>query len=483
MSAFLESMLEHSQIACILILDKNGIILDMSHGVKVSYGYFPEDLIGANFSTLYIKEDQKEGRPAKELNQARDKGYAADNNYIAHKKGTHIWSHGETIFVRNDVGEIYFIKFIYDINKQKLLEKSLVASNKFSQSILDTINEALIVLDKDLNIITANASFFKCFEIEKEDISRKPFFEISNKSWNIPKLKELLYKVLTNNRSIKNFEIEFGFPSGQKVFRLNAQQILEQGQKQQEILIAFDDVTTDKQVRENLSSENVMLNKVNKDLDVFVYTASHDLKAPINNIEGLINAISDHPECSRGISDLIFMMKESVYKFKNILDELSKIVKVDQEAKEGIVFNDFDNLLEEVKFNLHIQIEESEAFVSSDFSKAPAINFSRKNLRSVLHNLLSNAIKYRSPKRKPHIHVSTEKSNGFILLKVSDNGLGIKEEDKGKVLAIFERLHNHVEGTGVGMNIVKKIIDNNGGKIEIDSEVEKGTTFKVFFKV
>jgi PAS domain S-box-containing protein len=484
MSAFLKSMLENSRIASILILDKDGVILEISQGVKISYGYFPEEILGKNFSVLYSVEDQKNNKPGKELKEAFENGYAADNNYIMHKSNASIWSHGETIFVKNEEGDTFFIKFIYDINQQKLLERFLIASNRFSHSILETINEALIVLDENLNIIIANASFYRSFEIKKEDdIFKKSFFEISNESWNIPRLKELLYNVLPRNSSIKNFDVEFNFSSGKKIFRLNAQQVTEEGEKQQKILIAFDDVTRDEKAREDLSSKNLLLNKVNNDLDVFVYTASHDLKAPISNIEGLINAISEHPECSKGISELTQMMKESVYKFKNILEDLSKIVKVDQKENEGIVNIDFMTMLEEVKFNLHRQIEDADAFISEDFSQAPTINFSRKNLRSVLHNLLSNALKYRSPDRKSNICVSTEKTDGFILLKISDNGLGIKEEDKEKVLAIFERIHKHIEGTGVGLNIVKKIIDNNGGRIQIESKVGEGTTFLVYFKV
>jgi PAS domain S-box-containing protein len=483
MSTFLSYMLENSQIAAILILDKNGFILDMSHGVKISYGYSLDDIIDKHFSCLYTIEDQKSGKPEKELKDAMDKGYAADNNYIMHKSNEVIWSHGETIFVKNEAKEIYFIKFIYDINQQKLLEKSLVASNTFSYSILETINEALIVLDENLSIKMANASFYKCFHIAEKEIANKSFFEISNASWNIPMLKELLFEILPRNTTIKNYEVEFKLPEGNKVFRLNAQQIFYEGEKLHKILIAFDDFTADKTVKESLSTENVMLNKANKDMDVFIYSASHDLKAPINNIEGLINAISDHPDCSNAITDLIEMMKESIHKFKNTLDDLAKVVHVEQEAKEGVVTIGFKSMLEEVKFNLHAQIEQAGAFISDDFTKAPVINFSRINLRSVLHNLLSNAIKYRSPERVPQIHISTEKTNGYILLQIKDNGLGIKEEDKGKVLAIFERIHSHVEGTGLGMNIVKKIIDLNGGKIQIESQVNVGTTIMVFLKI
>jgi signal transduction histidine kinase len=100
-----------------------------------------------------------------------------------------------------------------------------------------------------------------------------------------------------------------------------------------------------------------------------------------------------------------------------------------------------------------------------------------------MHNLLSNALKYKAPDRKPEIYLCTQRVNNYILFMIKDNGLGIIEEDKEKVLAIYQRLHPNIEGTGMGMNIVKKIIDNNGGKIEIESKVGKGSTFKIYIKV
>jgi signal transduction histidine kinase len=109
--------------------------------------------------------------------------------------------------------------------------------------------------------------------------------------------------------------------------------------------------------------------------------------------------------------------------------------------------------------------------------------FPRKNIRSILQNLISNAIKYRSPDRDPIIKIRTEKINDYILLQISDNGMGIKEEDKFKVLEMYHRLHGNIEGTGVGLGIVGKIVNNNGGKIEIESELGKGSTFRIYLKV
>jgi len=250
----------------------------------------------------------------------------------------------------------------------------------------------------------------------------------------------------------------------------------------QKILIVFQDVTDEKKLKENLNNKNEQLDKVNKDLDTFVYTASHDLKAPINNIEGLITVMENNPDFPDKTYEVIQLMRESIDKFKSNINDLSTIAKIEKEGNETTISIEIDELFEEVKFNLKEEIKKTNASILSDFSLAPAIKFSRKNLRSIMHNLLSNAIKFRVPDRKPEISLSTEKINGYTLLKVKDNGLGIKDEDKEKVFALYQRFNPNIEGSGVGMNIVKKIIDNNGGKIEIESEVGKGSIFKIYIK-
>src|SRR5690606_42252 len=119
--------------------------------------------------------------------------------------------------------------------------------------------------------------------------------------------------------------------------------------------------------------------------------------------------------------------------------------------------------------------------IVADF-KIDKIKYSRKNLRSIIYNLLSNALKYSSPERRPEIHLSTRLVEDFIWLTIFDNGLGINQESQHKVFNMFERAHQHVEGSGVGLYIIKRIIENFGGKIEIQSKENVGTNFYVYLR-
>jgi signal transduction histidine kinase len=231
---------------------------------------------------------------------------------------------------------------------------------------------------------------------------------------------------------------------------------------------------------------NEELYRKNTDLDTFVYTASHDLKAPIYNIEGLFDQLSsDIPESEKKI--VTDMIRESIGKFKNVIKDLAETGKEQVTAENTKA--EFKEIFNEIKFSIKDLIKNSEAVIHEDFSDAPEINFSKKHIRSILYNLISNAIKYCPADRKPEIKVLTKNLEDYVLLEVSDNGVGIKEEDKQRVFSLYQRLDTNlkgsnlpVEGTGVGMAIVAKIVDSNGGKIEIDSTPGEGSTFRVYLK-
>lgn len=193
------------------------------------------------------------------------------------------------------------------------------------------------------------------------------------------------------------------------------------------------------------------------------------------------NRLSKETGKKEAVDDIMAMVHKSVTRFKNTLRDLTEVAKVENETSDTSTVN-FREMMEEVELTIADLIREYDAQIIEDFAEVPEINFSRKNLRSILYNLVSNAIKYSSPDRRPEVKVSTARQGDFIVLKVADNGLGIKKEAREKVFGMFKRLHNHVEGTGVGMAIVKRIIENNGGKIELESEPGQGSTFYVYLK-
>lgn len=232
-----------------------------------------------------------------------------------------------------------------------------------------------------------------------------------------------------------------------------------------------------------LNLNNEKLNKKNADLDTFVFAASHDLKAPLSNIEGLL-AMLAQSKSEPEKEEIFRMITGSVERFKDILKDLADTGKEQNENKGEVPKNKFIDIFSEINFSIRELIKTSNARIYTDFSGAPEIQLSKKNIRSILYNLISNAIKYCHQDRNPEVHISTKKLGSYIILEVRDNGLGIKPEDKDNVFYMYKRLNtNHAEGTGVGLGIVSRIVQTNGGKIEVNSTPGQGSTIRLFMKI
>ncbi|MBF8962690.1 GAF domain-containing sensor histidine kinase [Pontibacter sp. FD36] len=235
-----------------------------------------------------------------------------------------------------------------------------------------------------------------------------------------------------------------------------------------------------------LQRKNSMLRDANFDLDSFVFTASHDLKSPVANIEGLISILSDAVEKNEmdreEIKQITAMMKASLKRFSTTIRDLTTIVELDKTgADEQAAALDLYDIMESVKQDLQSLIVESGAEIEAIATDSRLTGFSLKNFKSILSNLVSNAIKYRSPDRTPKVIVKLEKSDGKSYLSVQDNGLGIPAKKQHNVFTMFKRLHDHVEGSGIGLYIVKRMVDRVQGEIKVESELDKGTTFTIVF--
>ena len=231
------------------------------------------------------------------------------------------------------------------------------------------------------------------------------------------------------------------------------------------------------QLREN----NEALTRVNVDLDNFIYTASHDLRAPITNIEGLLHALqSELPSPAAQVEVILNLMQDSVERFKRTIDHLTDVSKLQREHGPATEQVRLATVVQDVLLDLEPLRSSVGAQLALDVSDCPPILFSEKNLRSVVYNLLSNALKYCAPERLPQVQVRAECAEHHVLLVVQDNGLGISEAGQRKLFGMFQRLHDHVEGSGIGLYMVKRMVENVGGRIEVTSEVGVGSTFAVY---
>jgi PAS domain S-box-containing protein len=232
-----------------------------------------------------------------------------------------------------------------------------------------------------------------------------------------------------------------------------------------------------------LDATNQRLMRTNADLDNFIYTASHDLKAPITNIEGLLTALQEQlpPEVRQAeqVQQLLHMMSGAVERFQKTIAHLTDISRLQQAHAQLAEEMNLAEVVEDVRLDLAPELAATQASLEIDVASCPTVSFSPKNLRSIVYNLLSNALKYRAPDRPPVVQLRCHSSQQQVVLEVQDNGLGLDEAQQAQLFMMFQRLHSHVEGSGVGLYMVKKIVENAGGTIAVRSETGVGSTFVV----
>ncbi|WP_345057757.1 hybrid sensor histidine kinase/response regulator [Hymenobacter glaciei] len=234
---------------------------------------------------------------------------------------------------------------------------------------------------------------------------------------------------------------------------------------------------------EAVEARNRQLARTNQDLDNFVYAASHDLRQPVNNLRGLFeelrrSAVFQDPEQAL----ILRLFDNSLTSLHTTVTDLAAVVQEQRQQGEQLPeLVALGPLLAEVLQSLDPQIVASEARISADFGALADVRYARGNLSTILLNLVSNSIKYRHPGRPPEVFIRSYHHDGCPVLEVADNGLGLNLAQHGhELFHLFRRFHpNAGDGTGVGLFLVNRIVQYEGGHIDVESEEGQGTTFRV----
>ncbi len=355
-----------------------------------------------------------------------------------------------------------------DVNELKRSLDLLKYALDYSEAIVDSVHLPLVVLNKKLQVLTANRSFYDTFKLTPLETENQLVYKLNQHAWNIPKLKILLEKILPANTQFDNYEVEIDLPHvGKRTMLLNARRTYRQVNNTEAILLAFDDITDRKQLE--------------KQKDDFIGIVSHELKTPLTSIIIFAQLLEKHHKQIKDERGSYFLSKmtEQIENLTHLMASFVNVYKI-QNGKLELHKKNFEvNELINIVVSDFQYTTKSHIVEYNDQSKV-TIYADKERIMQVLVNLISNAIKY-SP-TGDRVIVSLSQDGNNIIISVQDFGLGIPKEEQNRVFDRFFRVkgkdENNISGLGLGLYISYEIITQHKGKIWVESIEGKGSTFR-----
>jgi two-component system CheB/CheR fusion protein len=397
---------------------------------------------------------------------------------------------------------------------QELVDRNeqLNLSRLYAESIVATIREPLLILDRNMQVKTANRSFYKKFGTSEEKTEGKSFFTLGGGQWDIPALRFILGTILSGEDKITDFELRHTFEGiGERVLLLNFCEIFRKDNAEQLILMAMEDVTDarkregdlklfsgelESQVQQrtiDLKDANASLLQSNYNLEQFATIASHDLQEPLRKIRTFATLLNQRHATGIGeeAKELIHKINVSAERMSALIHDVLNFSKV----LDASVFTrtDLNGILQNVILDFDLLIAQKKALIT--LGELPVITAVPLQMNQLFYNLLGNALKFSKTDVAPVIGISSRLLSPAELsaypsldgdaphceIRFEDNGIGIDPRFSEQVFLIFQRLNarEHFEGTGIGLALCKRIVTNHRGEIYVSSRGEGGTRFYI----
>ncbi|WP_316765224.1 PAS domain-containing protein [Pedobacter frigiditerrae] len=479
-----KNIFDHAAIGITRVNSTTGEILEVNQYLCDFLGYKENELLSKKIKSLIYLDDLGEERISfKKLLKGELRQFNKESRYLG-KDGTVIWG-SVTITPLWDEGEVptNHIVIIEDVTKRKLEEQILIDSQRRIESLINTI---------DGIVWEGNFSTHQCTFVSEKV---KDILGYSVKQWMSspnfwldhlhPEDKEGMVsylEMMLPNDSQHDAEYRMFAKDGSIVWIRDIVTVIrEEGQsyKLRGIMI---DITNKKEAEEALNKSFNLVTEQNKRLLNFSYIVSHNLRSHAGNIQG-ISTLIESAQTEDDRNEMIQLLKKVAGNLNETLFNLNNIVNIQTSIDidiEPLYLSDY------VQGTLAVQktqILSKKATILNKVDGDIVVNYNRAYLESILLNLLSNALRYSHPDRKPVISIACFKEDGQDVLRVSDNGIGIDLEKYGdKLFGIYQTFNGNADARGFGLFISKNQVEAMGGKIEVESALNKGTTFKIYFK-
>ncbi len=355
------------------------------------------------------------------------------------------------------------------LNKNPQIESLIELNHELENYFRKTIIPQLFV-DADLILKKFTPPAMKQFCLFSDDIG-KSINDIKD-NFRFPTIIDNIHQVIDSNEILEK-EIQ---TTDLRWYQMNIIPYVERkGNKSNGVIITFVEITM--RIKDLKDQEKLI-----SDHETLLDTISHDIKTPLTSLVLAIDLFKNvSSEDPKQFQSLLKVVENGIRKMQNIINELTDTRKQEHKYKAEVELINFEHVLEDVRLTITDNIFKSGAVIKSEVNVSE-ITFSRRKLRSIVYNLISNAIKFKSPERKLEIFIKTKREDNFIIISVKDNGIGIDASKQDDIFSKYFRMENAIEGSGIGLYLVKEIVNNSGGKILLESQPGKGSEFKVYLK-
>lgn len=400
------------------------------------------------------------------------------------KSGVYKWFEAHGQVSRDENGNPKrFVGSVIDIDARKRAEEQLIEKEQLFSAVFQQTFQFVSLLEPSGKIIESNETALRLRGLTLPQVKGLYF-------WDTPwwkaseqhqyQLKEAIRKAASGE--FVRYETEILSANNEVyIIDFSVKPLRDSEGKTLMLITEGRDITALKKSQHEAVATSQILLLQNKQLEDFAHITSHNLRAPIGNIvmiaDWLINTKNDSER-----DFLLQNLSNTAAKALDTIDILAQMLRVRKDLKKEQDALSFSKVFESVKNTLSAWIREANITISEDFSQAPTILYPNLYLDSIFQNLLSNAIKYKSPERPCHVQIRTFTENGHTVLTFADNGLGIDlTYNRERIFGLYKTFHNNTDARGVGLFLVKNQIEALGGHIEIESQPNVGTTFRIVF--
>jgi two-component system CheB/CheR fusion protein len=374
-----------------------------------------------------------------------------------------------------------------DVTRLKRYEEAIIEARDYAENIIDTTREALLVLDPDLRIVSANRAFNETFGVSAEETEDRLIYELGNGQWNIPRLRELLERILPTNSVVHEFEVKHDFPSiGPKIMSLNVRRFFNRAPKDSRlILLAISDITERRRLEDELRQ-----NQKIESMGTLAAGVAHDLNNILNIIQGYASVIGGDAEPA-AVEESIRAITETTTRGAALVRQLLTLAHKTETKLEPLDVNKLvEGLRQLLKETFPRNIE-----LALDLARdLPLIMADPNQITQVLLNLSVNArdampdggklkIKTLVSDREGLRERSELTSDRYVCIEVTDTGEGMDENVRSRIFEPFFTTKGIGQGTGLGLAVAYGIVKSHNGFIQVESRPLVGTTFRLHLPV